>query len=176
MKSLRNEYLRIGQIVRAHGVHGDIKLLPLTDDPARFKMLTDAYIEQRGTFLPAKVGNVRLQPPDACILHVEGCETVETAEQLKNAYLCVDRAHAVKLPADTYFVADLIGCQTFDTEGNAFGRISDVLETGANDVYEIEAGKLMVPALKRVLHEVDLEQLRIVFNAAVLREVGLFAD
>ena len=73
-------------------------------------------------------------------------------------------------------VADLIGCDTFDTDGSAFGKLTNVYETGANDVYEIEHGKLMVPALKRVLSEVDTEAGRIVFDAAVLKEVGLFAD
>ncbi|MEZ4509798.1 MAG: PRC-barrel domain-containing protein, partial [Eubacteriales bacterium] len=76
----------------------------------------------------------------------------------------------------TYFVVDLIGCETFDTNGKAYGKLTDVLETGANDVYEIDGGKLLVPALKKVLHEVDIERGRIVFEAAVLEEVGCFAD
>ena len=76
----------------------------------------------------------------------------------------------------TYFVADLIGCDTFDTAGRRYGKVTDVVETGANDVYVIENGKLMVPALKRVLHEVATEEQRIVFDAKVLSEVGLFED
>ena len=175
MSRNRLEYLRIGEIVRSHGVHGDVKVLPLTDDPARFRALSEAFIEQGGRYSPVRTGGVRLQP-DAVLLHIDGCDTPEAAEKYKNAFLCVDRAHAVALPEDTYFVADLIGCDTFDSEGNAFGRVTDVLETGANDVYEIEGGKLLVPALKRVLREVDMPNARIVFEADVLREVGLFAD
>ena len=82
----------------------------------------------------------------------------------------------MKLPKDTYFVTDLIGCDTFDTDGNAFGKLTEVYETGANDVYEIEHGRLMVPALKRVLNTVDTDSGRIVFDAEVLKEVGLFED
>ncbi len=175
MSRNRLKYLRIGEIVRSHGVHGDVKVLPLTDDPARFRALSDAFIEQGGRYTPVKTGNVRLQP-DAVLLHLDGCDTPEEAEKYKNAFLCVDRAHVVALQKDAYFVADLIGCETFDTAGNVYGCVTDVLETGANDVYEIADGKLMVPALKRVLHEVDTENGRIVFDAAVLQEVGLFAD
>ena len=172
---MKNKYLRVGQIVRAHGVRGDVKVLPLTDDPARYRKLKTAYLERGGDYLPVALDDVRLQP-DAVILHVSGYDTPEKAEQLKSAYLCVDRENAVALDEHTYFVADLIGCETFDTAGKAYGKITDVLETGANDVYEIEHGKLLVPALKRVLAQVDIANGRIVFKADVLEEVGCFAD
>ena len=172
---MRSEYLRVGQIVRAHGVHGDVKIIPLTDDPARFRALKTAYLETAGAYAPVAITGVRFQP-DAVLLHLSDCDTVERAEALKNSYLCVSRENAIKLQKDTYFVADLIGCDTYDSNGKAYGKLTDVLETGANDVYEIEGGKLLVPALKRVLHEVDVEQGRIVFDAAVLEEVGCFAD
>ena len=145
------QYLRIGCIVRAHGVHGAVKLQPTTDRIERFRGLSHAYLEER---------NGAIRP----------------VERLRGAYLSVDRAHTVPLPADTYFVADLIGCDTFDTAGRRYGKVTDVVETGANDVYVIENGKLMVPALKRVLHEVATEEQRIVFDAKVLSEVGLFED
>ena len=168
-------YYRIGVIVRPHGVHGAVKLDPLTDDTRRFRGLKEAFVEMHGAYTPVQLC-VSSVAPDAVILTVNGYETPEQANTLRGAYLAVDRAHAVRLPKDTYFVTDLIGCETFDTDGNAFGKVTDVYETGANDVYDIEHGKLMVPALKRVLSEVDTEAGRIVFDAAVLKEVGLFAD
>lgn len=172
---MKSKYLRIGQIVRAHGVHGDVKVLPLTDDPARYRKMKSAYLERGGEYLLVAMEDVRLQP-DAVLLHVSGYDTPEKAETLKSLYLCVDRENAVALDEYTYFIADLIGCETFDTAGKAYGKITDVLETGANDVYEIEHGKLLVPALKRVLASVDIASGRIVFNADVLEEVGCFAD
>ena len=172
---LKNNYLRIGVIVRSHGVKGDVKVMPMTDDLSRFKNLKSAYVDSRGQLLPVAVSNVRLLP-DAAIVHLGGTDTPEAADKLKNLYLCVDRAHAVALPENTYFVADLIGCEASDTDGKVYGKVTDVLETGANDVYEIDNGALMVPALKRVLHSVDVEQGKLVFDAAVLREVGCFAD
>ena len=168
-------FYRIGVIVRPHGVHGAVKVEPLTDSSRRFRNLTDAYLEMYGEIHPVQLV-VSSVAPDAVLLTVNGYETPEQANALRGAYLCVDRAHRVTLPKDTYFVTDLIGCDTFDTDGNAFGKLTEVYETGANDVYEIEHGKLMVPALKRVLAEVDTDDGRIVFDAAVLKEVGLFED
>ena len=168
-------FYRIGVIVRPHGVHGAVKVEPLTDSSRRFRNLTDAYLEMYGEIHPVQLV-VSSVAPDAVLLTVNGYETPEQANALRGAYLCMDRAHRVTLPKDTYFVTDLIGCDTFDTDGNAFGKLTEVYETGANDVYEIEHGKLMVPALKRVLAEVDTDDGRIVFDAAVLKEVGLFED
>ncbi len=168
-------YYRIGLIARTHGVHGAVKLDPLTDDVGRFRGLTEAFAELHGTYTPVQLC-VQSVSPDAVIVKIAGYDTPEAANALRGGYLCVDRAHAVKLPENSYFVADLIGCDTFDTDGNAYGKLTNVYETGANDVYEIAHGKLMVPALRRVLHEVDVDAGRITFDADVLKEVGLFED
>ncbi|MDD3920698.1 MAG: ribosome maturation factor RimM, partial [Eubacteriales bacterium] len=96
---------------------------------------------------------------------------------LRDAFICVDRAHTVKLPPDTWFVADLIGCRVYDSNGSDLGTLTDVLETGANDVYEVHGEKLVyLPALKKLLLDVDVTNKRILVDAAVLEEVGLFED
>lgn len=168
-------YFRIGEIARPHGVHGAVKVNPTTDNSRRFHGLKEAYLELHGDYVPVQLC-VSGVTPNSVVVEIAGYDTPEQANALRGCYLCVDRAHAVKLPKDTYFIADLIGCETSDTEGNVYGKLTDVFETGANDVYEIEKGKLLVPALKRVLHSVDVEAKRIVFEADVLKEVGLFAD
>lgn len=168
-------YLRIGLIARPHGVRGAIKVNPTTDDAGRFKGLKECYLELHGQYSPVRL-SVLSAATDAVIVHLEGYDTPEAAEKLRNGYLCVDRAHAVELPEYTYFVADLIGLTVLDTEGKAYGKITNVYETGANDVYEVDGGKLMLPALKKLLHEVDVSAGRMVVNSDVLREVGLFAD
>ncbi len=168
------EYYRAAVVVRPHGVRGALKLLPLTNDINRFKGLRQVYIEQKGERKAAQINEISIMP-DSLIMGLEGVATREEAEALRGAYICVDRAHAVALPSDTWFVADLIGCQTFDTNGVAYGRVVDVLQTGANDVYELDSG-VLVPALKKVLQSVDVEQKRIVFVSDVLKEVAVFAD
>jgi len=170
------DYLRIACIARPHGVQGAVKAIPLTDDVTRFRGLTEGYLEIKGQHKPVSVAVLSIQP-DAVFMQLEGVATREAAELLRNVYLCVDREHAVKLPPYTYFVADLIGCEASDTQGNALGKITDVLQTGANDVYVVQGkGRVMIPALKKVLHEVDVANKKIVFEHAVLEEVALFED
>ena len=156
------EYLRVGLIVRPHGVHGAVKLLPLSDDLGRYASLKEAYLERNGQYESVTVSGVGVR---------------EDAEKLRNVYLCVNRAHAAKLPPGRYFVVDLIGCRVCDTEGAEYGTLTDVLETGANDVYVIKGERtLLIPALKKLLAEVDVDSKRIVLHADVLREVGLVED
>ena len=170
------EYYRIAQILRPHGIKGEVKVYPLTDDLSRFKRLKSCYIERRGQYEPIEVTGCK-QVGEAPVLKIEGVDDPIGAEKLRLHYICVDKQHTVKLPEGVWFVADLIGCEVFDSEGNALGRLADVLETNANDVYVIEgAKKLLVPALKKLLKLVDTENKRIVLNAGVLAEVGLFED
>lgn len=168
-------FYRIGEIARPHGVHGAVRVNPTTDDARRFRGLSEAYLELRGEHIPAQI-RVHSVSESSVILSIDGYETPEQANLLRGAYLSVDKAHAVSLPPDTYFVTDLIGCRVTDTEGASYGTLTDVFETGANDVYEIAHGRLMVPALKKVLSSVDVENKEIILDAEVLREVGLFAD
>ncbi|MEA5058667.1 Ribosome maturation factor RimM [bioreactor metagenome] len=171
-----DEYLRVGMILRPHGVHGAVKILPLTSDNRRFFKLNEAYIERNGVYERVQAMDISVQP-DAVFLRLSICESREEAETLRGLYLCVDRVHAVKLPEGRYFVADMIGCEVEDSHGTPLGKLTNVLETGANDVYVIQGKrKLLVPALKKLLQEVDVEKKRIVLNAQVLEEVGLFED
>lgn len=170
------EYYRIAQILRPHGVRGEVKLYPLTDDPARFRRLKSCFIERAGQYEPASVTGFK-QAGDAPVLHIEGVDTPEQAEKLRGLYVCVDKQHAVRLPEGAWFVADLIGCAVSDSNGRELGRLTDVFETNANDVYVIEGEKkLLVPALKKLLKQVDVESKSVVLDAAVLEEVGLFED
>ena len=83
----------------------------------------------------------------------------------------------MKLPKDTYFVEDLIGCRVSDDTGRELGTLTDVFETGANDVYEISGEKkLLLPALKRAIISTDVENRCMVLDSKVLEEVGLFED
>ena len=168
-------YLRVGRIVRPHGVHGASKIMPETDDLNRFRSLDQAYIEYPDRYEPVAVSDVRIQS-GSVVARIGTCSSVEDAAALRGLFLCVDRAHAVALPEGSYFICDLIGCDVFDTDGRRYGKITDVYPTGANDVYEIENGKLSVPALKKLIAGVDLQKGEIVFHADVLREVGLFED
>lgn len=172
------DYFRVGLFLRPHGVRGEVKLLPLTDNVRRFSKLTDAFIELRKEeYQQVKVVSARVAAENSVIVKLEGVESMDEAEKLRDKYLCVDRAHAVKLPEGSYFVRDLIGCRVISTDGEELGKMIDVYETNANDVYVVQGKcKLSVPALKRLLHSVDVENKLIVFESGVLAEVGLFED
>ena len=135
----------------------------------------EGYLELHGDHVPVRLSVLSVRP-DAVVVHLDGYDTVDDAQTLRGGFLCVDRAHAAQLPEYTYFIADLIGLRVSDTEGKAYGKVTDVLSTGANDVYVVDGGKLMVPALKKVIERVDVAGGEMVFKAEVLREVGLFAD
>lgn len=170
------DHFRIAQILRPHGIRGEVKVFPLTDELSRFKKLREAYLERGGQYEAVIVDGSK-NAAGAVVLHIEGVNTPEEAEKLRGLYICVDRDHAVKLPEGVYFVADMIGCLVTSTEGQELGRLTDVLETNANDVYVIEGKRrLMVPALKKLLNTVDIGNKRIVLDAGVLSEVGLFED
>ncbi|MDD6045495.1 MAG: ribosome maturation factor RimM [Clostridia bacterium] len=170
------DYLRIALIARPHGVQGSVKLLPLSEDMNRYHGLKEAYLERNGQYQPITLSDVGVQP-DAVYARLSCCPDRNTAETLRNLYICVDRVNAIKLPEGRYFISDIIGCAVTDTEGKQYGKLTDVLETGANDVYVIKGDKtLMVPALKKLLSSVDIQAKAIVLDAAVLEEVGLFED
>ena len=172
-------YLRVGFILRPHGVHGAVKIQSLTDDNSRFKKLSDALIELNGKINPIKVQKTNVQQDDIFV-EIEGIDDRNAAEKLRNAYICVDREHAVKLPEGMYFVVDIIGCNVFLSDGVEVGKVQDVLETGANDVYVIKGisstGTIMIPALKKLLVDVDIEQKKIVLDKDVFEEVALVED
>ncbi|MDL2259186.1 ribosome maturation factor RimM [Eubacteriales bacterium OttesenSCG-928-K08] len=171
------EYYRIAVVARPHGVQGFVKLTPLTDNTARFKGMTNAYLEQDGKRRPVGLSGVSVAP-DAVLLKIEGVDTREQAELLRGAYLCVDKQNVVKLPPGHYFIADLIGCLVEDNEGVSYGKVTDVLQTGANDVYVIKQNEheILLPALKKVLLLVDVENKRIVLDAKIVKEVAVFED
>ena len=151
---------KIGSIIKPHGVHGEFKVYSTTDDNNRFKKLKEVIIRtEKGEFC-AKVVSVKASATDV-ILKIEGYDTPEAIEKLRRAELFVTRENAVKLNKDEYFVADLIGLTVNDEDkGEVLGTLTDVLQTGANDVYEVtmpDGKKVLIPAIKECIKQVDVE-------------------
>ncbi|MCR5344960.1 MAG: ribosome maturation factor RimM [Lachnospiraceae bacterium] len=151
---------KIGAIIKPHGVHGEFKVYSTTDDNQRFKKLKNVIVRTAKDEFTAKVVSVKASDTDV-ILKIEGYDTPESIEKLRKAELFVTRDNAVKLKKDEYFVADLIGLKVTDTDtGNVLGTLTDVLQTGANDVYEVtmsEEKKVLIPAIKECIISVDVE-------------------
>ncbi|MCC8192447.1 MAG: ribosome maturation factor RimM [Ruminococcus sp.] len=151
------KFLEIGKIVSVHGLAGDVKVEVWCDSPevlCRFKTLYFSKGERK-----VKVKKSRVQK-NMAILKLEGFDSVEQAQTLRNKILYADR-ESVNLPEDTYFIADLIGMEVINFEsGESYGKITDVTQTGANDVYHIKSaeGKMYyVPAIADVVKTTDIE-------------------
>lgn len=176
-KPMNDAYIRIGMIAKPHGVNGALKLLSLTFDNSRFNALNRTFLEHHGEYSPVEVTHVQASS-DSVIIFIAGVNDRNAAERLRGAYICVPREEAATPPEGQFLIVDLIGCDVFDTLGHCYGKLTEVYTTGANDVYEITDGKrkLMIPALKSLLNTVNVIDKRIVLDADVLAQVGLFED
>lgn len=159
-------YLKVGQIVNTHGVRGEVKVYPLTDDVNRFDNLKFVFIKSGKEYKKVNVEGVKYIKGMA-ILKLSGIESMNDAEKYRDVYVYVDRENAVKLPEDTYFIADLIGLDVITEQGENLGKISSVFSTGSNDVYEIkqENGKnILIPAIRDVVKQVDIENGKMIIE------------
>lgn len=151
------ERLQVGVISSTHGVRGEVKVFPTTDDMTRFKKLKEVILVTEKTEKVLKITSVKFFKQFA-ILKFEGIDTLNDVEVYKGASLFVDRKNAVKLEKDEYFIADLIDLTVVDENENELGTLIDVMKTGANDVYIVkneEGGELLFPAIKECILDID---------------------
>ena len=154
------DYFKIGIITSSHGVRGEMKVFPTTDDTRRFKKCREVYVEDKTGLVMYEVESARVSP-DKVLLKLKGIDTPEEAVKLRQRGIFVDREHAVKLSKDEYFIADLIGLEVRNEDRDKIGVIEEVLPTGANDVYQIamdDGRELLLPAIKDCILEVNVEQ------------------
>lgn len=153
--------LQVGIISSTHGVRGEVKVFPTTDDSNRFKNLKEVLLDTGKEQLPMKIEQVKFFK-QFVILKFEGIDNINDIEKYKGKSLYVTREHAVKLKKDEYYIADLIGICVLDESGEELGTLTDVMETGANDVYVIalsDGRELLLPAIRQCILEVDIEQM-----------------
>lgn len=162
MKQPQEGHIAIGQVGKPHGIKGEVKVIPLTDDLRRFRRLT--YVVIKG--VEYKVEFVKLQA-DRAILKLAGIDAPEPLDALKDEYVEVRYEDAVKKKKDEYYIDELRGLMVFDTEGTQLGQIYDVIQTGANDVYWIKEPKeLLIPAMKTIVTEVNPTEGKVVIRPA----------
>lgn len=158
--------LQVGVISSTHGVRGEVKVFPTTDDVKRFKKLKKVILDTGREHLPLEIESVKFFKQFA-ILKFKGIDNINDIEKYKGKSLLVDRENAVKLRKDEYFIADMIGITVYTEDGNEFGTMKDVLETGANDVYIIDTpkyGEVLIPAIKQCVLEVDVQERKMVIH------------
>jgi len=156
-------YLAIARILTNYGLHGEVRAEILTDFPQRFAGLQTVYLGEEGQ--PCPLESSRLQRGQV-ILKLQGIDTPEQAAKLRGQLVLVPVEEAMALPEGQYYLYQIIGLAVETTAGEPLGHVTDVLFTGANDVYVVrgERGELLVPAIEEVVKQVDLEHGRLVIE------------
>ncbi len=153
------DLLQVGIITSTHGVRGEVKVYPTTDDPRRFRRLKEVVLDTGREKLNLEIEGVKFFK-QFVILKFKGLDNINDIEKYRQKSLYVARKNAVRLQRDEYFIADLIGLKVQDEDGTELGTVKDVIETGANDVYEVEMAdgrSLLLPAIKQCILNVDVE-------------------
>lgn len=169
---MKKKYLETGKIVGTHGIRGQLRVQPWCDSPEFICLFKKLYLDENGQeflkVLSAKPhGNI-------VILTVGEIDSIEKAETFRNRVLYIDRKD-VKLPKGRHFISDLLGCRVFDADTNQLlGVLSDVSETGANDVWHIKRGEkeYLIPSIPEVVIDVDIDNEIIVIRPLK----GIFDD
>ncbi len=160
------EYFEIGQIVKAFGIKGMVKVTPYTDDITRFDNLKKVYVVIRQTQKQYEIEEVKYHK-NMVLLKFKGIDKVEDAENLRNGILKVERKDAAKLEEGSYYIADLIGMQVYTDEGKTLGVLDDIYNTGSNDIYVVktqEQKEILLPAIQDVIKEISLEENKIIVH------------
>ncbi|MDE5620070.1 MAG: ribosome maturation factor RimM [Ruminococcus sp.] len=153
---MKKEYLEAGKIVNTHGIRGEVKIMPYTDVPELLCEFDRLFIGKERNEIIIECSRVA---KNMVIAKLEGVDTPEQAEKLRNRLLYMHRDD-LELDEDTYFIQDLIGIEVKDADtGFVYGKITDVMQTGANDVYVIEGDgrEYLVPAIADVIISTDID-------------------
>lgn len=174
------KFLLIGTVIKPQGIHGQVKIKPVTGDPRRFLELSDvlAAKEEGGDQLKVNIADISVRE-DFVYANLAGCASRNGAEEQRGWLLYVRREDAVELDEDENFITDLVGCKVVNLKGDEVGVLREILQPGANDVYVIAlsaGGTLLLPALKRAIPSVDVEQRLITINETLLDEVAVFEN
>ena len=153
-------YFEIGKITGTHGIRGTMRVFPTTQDPTRFERLKEITVEIRGKQELFHIQKVAYQK-NMILLTVKEINDINVAELYKNGRILIPDAVAIPLEEDEYYTRDLYGMQVVTDEGEELGVLTDVIQTGANDVYAVkkdgDAKELLIPAIKDCILKVDID-------------------
>lgn len=153
------DLLKVGVITTTHGVRGEVKVYPTTDEPERFLDLEYVLLDTGKELRRLDIKNVRFFK-NLVILKFDGIDNINDIEKYKGRDLWIPREEAQELDEDEYYIADLLGMKVLLEDGSEFGTLKNVMETGANDVYivdSVEHGEVLLPAIKESILDVDIE-------------------
>lgn len=160
------QLLQVGVITSTHGLKGEVKVYPTTDYPERFEEIDEVLLEAGREKRLLHIQSVRYFK-NQVILKFKEFHHINEIEKYKQCSLWVTRENATPLYEDEYYIADLIGCETYLEDGSSFGELVDVMETGANDVYVIRmknGEEVLIPAIKDCILDVKIEEQKMIIH------------
>ena len=160
------DVLEIGQIVNTRGLRGEVKVNSFSEDPQRFEKVKSIYVKSDKDYKEYEIERVTYVK-NQVVLKLKGINKIEYAEALRNSYIYVKREDLEELPEGTYYIADLIGLDVYEENGNFLGKVDDIFSTKSNDVYVVrtELGELKyLPSIPEVLKDIELPNKKIIVN------------
>lgn len=156
------DFLRVGVIANTHGVHGEVKVFPTTDDITRFKKLKTVQLDTGRELMELKITGVKYFK-NMAILKFEGMDNINDIEKYKGKDLLITREQAVPLSEDEFFICDLIGCQVVTEDGTMVGELTEVLQTAANDVFVVQGREkeILVPYIGDCVKHISIEEKKV---------------
>ena len=154
------DLLQVGIITSTHGVRGEVKVYPTTDDPRRFRRLKEVVLDTGREKINLEIEGVKFFK-QFVILKFKGIDNINDIEMYKGRDLWIPREEAQELGEDEYYVGDLIGMDVLLENGEKFGVLRDVMETGANDVYVVEqvnGDEILLPAIHECILDVNVDE------------------
>ncbi|MFA5072913.1 MAG: ribosome maturation factor RimM [Nitrospirota bacterium] len=159
--------ITIGKVLKPWGVKGELKIMPLTDFPKRFQDLDRvSLVSPAGKEIICDIASVRYDANEIPFFCLKGYETPEKAKLFNGWFIKIPREQAVPLPEGRYYWFQLIGMDVFSEAGEKLGTITDIFETGSNDVYVVKRGRkeIYIPAIRDIIKQVDPAQNRMVIH------------
>lgn len=157
---------QIGAITTTHGLRGEVKVFPTTDDPEKFRKLKKVILRTDKLEMEIEIEGVKYFK-NMIILKFKGIEDINEVEKYRGATLWIKREDAIKLKKDEYYRADLLNLDVYDDTGEKLGVLIDILDTAANDVYVVKTlsnKEVLLPAIKECIKEVSIENNRMVVH------------
>lgn len=159
------EHIVVGKIINTHGIRGEVKVFPLTDDVKRFDLLNYAYIGEKKIKVHLESAKYY---KNLAILKFEEYSNINEIEKFKNELIYIDEKERIVLPENHFFIYELINSKVFDTEMNLIGILTDIIQNASNDVYVIKDDKVkkeyLIPAVKKFIIEVDIKNKKIIID------------
>ncbi|MBE5969116.1 MAG: 16S rRNA processing protein RimM [Lachnospiraceae bacterium] len=166
------DLLRVGVVSSTHGLKGEVKVFPTTDDVKRFDYLKDVVLVSNKERLELEVSNVRYFK-NMVIVKFKGIDDINDIEKYKGSELFVTRENAIPLEEDEYYIADLLDCKVYDEKAAFIGVLSEVLTSSANDVYVVKTSdesadiyknekELLIPYVDEYISSIDIENKKII--------------